>query len=83
MSDDNKNNPVVGYVTFGPFDPNVKPIDVPNIMLQSGFEKGFAAGIEAAAKLMDENAKCFEKSGQDVYRQLMAEARHIRELIKK
>lgn len=40
-----------------------------------------AAGIEAAAKLMEENAECFRKSGQrDIAYQLDAEARHIREL---
>jgi hypothetical protein len=46
-------------------------------------ELGFAAGIEAAAKLMEENAACFGKSGEPHFTwQLEAEARHIRELLK-
>ena len=45
--------------------------------------EGRRYGIEEAAKLMEENAACFEKSGQrDIAWQLHAEARHIRDLLK-
>jgi hypothetical protein len=41
----------------------------------------YTHGIEAAAKLMEENAECFTRSGQrELAYQLIAEARHIREL---
>jgi len=50
------------------------------------FDEGFAAGIEAAAKLMEENAAEWRKASghtqPNIAWQLDSEARHIRELLK-
>jgi len=49
--------------------------------LRDLFAAAYESGIEAAAKLMEENSACFARSGQqDIAWQLTAEARHIREL---
>ena len=55
-------------------------------MSEDRFDEGFAAGIEAAARLMEENAAAWRKGGRthsqvDVAWQLDSEARHIRELL--
>lgn len=50
-------------------------------MTDSGYPSGYCAALEAAAKLMEENAAEFREAGQrEVAWQLDAEARHIREL---
>jgi len=95
MSDSKNSNPVVGTITFGPnggkaetvteYDPSMPSIDVPSIMRAAGYDEGFAAGVEAAAKLMEENAAEWRKhkgSQPDIAWQLDSEARHIRELLK-
>ncbi len=51
---DGYGNPVVGHVSFGPIDPCAKPIDMPSIMHSAGYDEGFTAGIEAAAKAVED-----------------------------
>jgi hypothetical protein len=50
---DSYGNPVIGHISFGPVDPNAKPIDVPSIMRAAGYDEGFKAGIEAAVKAVE------------------------------
>jgi hypothetical protein len=92
-------NLVIGTITFGPgmghkfevkaesvtiVEQSAPAIDVPSLMRASGYDEGFAAGIEAAAKLMEENASEWRKSTgtqPNIAWQLDSEARHIRELL--
>lgn len=84
MSD---NKPVVGYVTIGPahaVDPNAPAIDVPSIMRASGFNEGFAAGVEAAARIVDVRLEeVYGTVDHNLRHDLGPLAQHIRELVKK